>query len=153
MAYSVSGPIGVTLALVDATAVHKLGQEVIGSDGCTYTYCLAGEALAQYAACGVDEDHSATELTTTTAGAVPQPVVVPQIAVASGEYFWGVCEGSGFSVLGAASCAKDVKIYTTATAGVVDDASTTLIVGLRLDETLTGAAAATATASTRMRVN
>ncbi len=47
----------------------------------------------------------------------------------------------------AASCAQDVKIYTTATAGVVDDSATTLINGLKLITTITTAATSPAWAS------
>lgn len=143
----------VNFTTVDTVKQFPLGLEKDGIDGNTYVYVEADEALAQYAACRLLEDGGADELTTTNSGAVPTQVVVPQVAIASGSFGWAVAKGLSFSVLGAASCAADVKLYTTATAGVVDDAATDLIQGLRLNETLTGAAAANATAVSYMRTN
>jgi hypothetical protein len=64
---------------------------------------------------------------------------VPQLALASGEYGWFARQG-GFSVKVLDSCAADVKLYTSATAGVLDDSSSTqsLIEGLRINAAAAG---------------
>lgn len=153
MAASVDG------SLIDFTAVNTvkefpLGTEKDATDGNTYVYIEADADIDQYAACRLLEDGGSDELTTTNSGAVPTQVVVPQVALASGEFGWAVAKGLSFSVLAAASCAADVKVYTTATAGVVDDAATDLIQGLRLNATNGGATAAVnATAVSYMRTN
>ena len=141
---------GPNLEGVDTVAQAKLGDEYTAG-GNSYTYCQAGEALAAYQLVLLSATFSAIECAT---GDVVGPAMagVTQFAVASGEYFWlprkfnKKLDGSAFYVNGAASCATNVKLYTTATPGVVDDTATTLVNGLHLTETLTGAAAATCVA-------
>lgn len=153
MAFVLDGTL-VDLTLTGTTKLYPLGTEKEASDGNTYVYIEADEALAQYAACRLLEDGGSDELTTTNSGAVPTRVVVPQVAIASGSYGWAVSHGISFSVLAAASCAADVKCYTTATAGVIDDAATDLIQGLRLNATNGGSeAAVNASAATQMMTN
>ena len=154
MATAIDGTLGVNTSDTSTTAEFDLGSEHRCDDGNTYVYVEADEALAAYAACRLLEDFGADELTTTNSGAVPTTVVVPQVAIASGSFGWAVIRGSAFSVLAAASCAADVKVYTTATAGVIDDAATDLIDGLRLNATVGGAQAATsASAANGMQTN
>jgi hypothetical protein len=134
------------------TPTAKLGQ-VHSVGGVDYIYCKSGGAIAQYAACTISNAGVAVEGTTTTSGAKPTVVVVPQFAVAAAdEYFWGWnggrsaitdFEGNPFYVKAAQDCATSVKLYTTATPGVVDDSATDLIEGLLLTETITTARAAT----------
>lgn len=122
-----------------------------------YQYFHANGALSQYGLITADADFEAAPGTTTTSGARPTRCAIPQIAVADNEYFWAPIgpfpESKGFKVKGAASCAADVKLYTTATAGVVDDTATDLVEGLVLTETLTSAAAATCEAVKRLVTN
>jgi hypothetical protein len=145
------------------TSNFRVGTEV-NVKGCEFGYFLAGGVIAAYNGVTVDTSGTALAGTTTTAGARPAQVAIPQFDVASGEYFWApigpfsgnVPYGDGstpFKVLAAASCAKDVKLYTTATAGVIDDAATTLIEGLVLSETITTARAASCVAVKRLSVN
>lgn len=142
------------------TANFAVGTET-DVKGARYKYLQAGGAIAQYAACTVSNTNEAVEATTTTSGAKPTLVAIPQFEVADNEYFWAPIgpftlreDGvTAFKVKGAASCATSVKLYTTATAGVVDDAATDLIAGLCLTETLTSAAAATCIAVSRLVTN
>lgn len=147
--------LGANLTETSTTAKHILGQIVVGSDGSEYRYVKASSAVSQYSAVIIDDDFTAASMTTTTAGSQPSSVGVAQVAFASGEYGWVAVSGN-LKVLAAASCAADVKLYTTATAGVVDDnaTSTTLIVGLRLKTANGGSQAAVdGYAATRMYVN
>jgi hypothetical protein len=126
-----------------------LGDEIeIG--GTRFGYFIADAAIAQYSACTVQNDLDAEEATTTTSGAKPTLVCIPQFDVADNEYFWAPIgpimpltpyndPATGvpvtFKVLAATLCATSVKLYTTATDGVVDDSATDLIAGLFLTST------------------
>lgn len=136
-----------------------LGDEVdVG--GCRFGYFRANAtvALTAYAACSIGNTFLATMGTTTTSGAKPTLFCIPQFAVAVDEYFWAPIgpftnltpyndPATGvpiaFKVLALTLCAADVKVYTTATDGAVDDTATDLIAGLALTSTVGGATAAT----------
>ena len=149
-----SGKLGTNVSLTSATREFTLGDMFAADDGNCYIYVRANGAVAAYAACTIDEAFDVAELTTTTAGSKPQTVVVPQLAMADNEYGWAVIKGVSFSVLALTLCAADVKVYTTATAGAIDDTATTLIQGLRLNATVGGSTAATsASAEIGMLVN
>lgn len=143
-----------------AVAQFGVGSEV-NVKGATYLYCKAAGVIAAYAACTLDNTFEAVEGTTTTSGAKPTAVAIPQFAVADNEYFWAPVgpfflreDGrTTFKVKAAALCAASVKLYTTATAGVVDDAATDLVAGLLLTETIVGAEAADCIAVQRMATN
>lgn len=137
----------------DGTTPTAALGEIRTIKGAQYGYFIADGAIAAYAACGVQNDFDASELTTAISGAKPTLVCIPQFAVADNEYFWAPIgpfpryreDGSTtFKVKAALNCADSVKLYTTATAGVVDDSasSTDLIAGLLLTETITTAEAA-----------
>lgn len=130
--------------------------------GATYGYFQASGAIEAYALCTVENDWDAVEGTTTTSGAKPTLCCIPQFAVADGEYFWAPVGPFGpyredgsttFKVKAAALCAGSVKLYTTATAGVVDDTATDLVAGLLLTETITTAEAADCIAVQRLVTN
>lgn len=138
------------LTASDGTTPKAGLGDVAWVKGAQYMYFIADGAIAAYAACSVQNDYDAEELTTTTSGSKPTLVCIPQFAVADNEYFWAPIgpffkreDGSTtFKVLAAASCAHSVKLYTTATDGVVDDTATDLVAGLLLTETIVGAEAA-----------
>jgi hypothetical protein len=130
--------------------------------GTVYQYFKAAGSIAAYSACTVQNDMDAEEATTTTSGAKPTQVCIPQFAVADLEYFWAPIgpiapyreDGvTTFKVLAALNCADSVKLYTTATDGVVDDSATDLIAGLCLTETITTARAANCIATQQMVTN
>jgi hypothetical protein len=139
-----------------------LGTEV-EIKGTVYKYLISSAAIAQYDAVTISNANVAVSGTTTTSGAKPTLFAVPQFAVAAAnEYFWApigpiaatTFDGSTtFKVNAAANCATDVKLYTTATAGVVDDTATDLVAGLQLTETITTARAANCIAQCRMVSN
>lgn len=142
------------------TAQAQLGERA-EVKGAVYQYFKASGAIAQYAACTVSNAMLAAEGTTTTSGAKPTAVCIPQFAVADTEYFWAPVgpfylredNVTTFKVKAALNCATSVKLYTTATAGVVDDAATDLIAGLCLTETITTAEAADCIATQRLVTN
>ena len=112
-----------------------------------FIFVQADGAVAQYAFVKISDDGQADELTTTNAGSNNLQVGVAQVAAADNEYLWvwiggpgGGGVGSGIKGKCAASYAADKNLYTTATDGVADDDTATVliknVVGLT---TLTGA--------------
>jgi len=143
------------------TAQFALGDE-IDVCGARYKYFIADGTIAAYSLCTVQNDYDAEEGTTTTSGAKPTLCCVPQFAVADNEYFWAPIGPFGpyredgtttFKVNAALNCAASVKLYTTGTDGVVDDAATDLVAGLLLTETITTAEAADCIAVQRLVTN
>ena len=117
-----------------------LGTKVDFTDGQMYMRVHAATAITQYDAVGIDEDFEASALTKAMADDA-WTIGTCQITVADNEFFWVALEGSGnLKVRCAANCAPDVSLYTTGTAGILDDtaASQTKIEGI----TALGAASA-----------
>jgi hypothetical protein len=146
---SKSGSFGVNYTKTFTTADDGL-PAVIGDLGSSkhgdFIFVQADGAVDQYAAVKISDDGQAAMLTTTNAGSNNLQVGIAQVAAADNEYLWvwvggvaGGGVGSGIKVKAAASYAADANLQTTATAGVVDDASTTLIKNVVGLTTLTGA--------------
>lgn len=119
-------------ALLDR-ASSKLAGEFI--------YVQATTAVDQYGWVVVDKAGQAVMLTTTNATSANVVIGVAQVAFAASDYGWvwvGCGGGTGVGIKGkvAASYIALANLNTTATPGVADDASTTLIkfvVGLTTD--------------------
>jgi hypothetical protein len=125
-----------------------------------YMFVQADGAVAQYAFVKISDDGQADELTTTNAGSNNLQVGVAQIAAADNEYLWvwvggvgGGGVGTGIKGKCAASYAADANLNTTATDGVADDASTTLIKNVVGLTTLTGAGTVELKSTGHLRVN
>lgn len=146
MSYIIDATIGTSLTLTTGELsaggqgpLFAVGTRRVANDG-VYQYVHANGAIAQYAMVKIDDDFEAAEGTTTLLpNTEPAKVGIAQVAFADNDYGW-VFVGPGLATCKvAALCAQDVKLYTTATPGVVDDASTTLINGLKLITTVVGA--------------
>lgn len=142
--------IGADVLNESSTALHTVGTRHIDADGKEWLYVKAdsgGVTAAGYVVL-IDESHNADMIdTTNSATGFGQPVGVAPLAVTASYYFWaqvgGVCV-----VRVAASCAANVQINTTATAGQLDDdatASSEVVEGIALT-TANGGSAATAAA-------
>ena len=123
--------LGVDLLSTSTTKSFPLGTLTSDGNGGWYEYIRADAALGQYAAVKVDDDGEATELDTTLSGAEPTRVASVQVAFADTEYGWGARMGN-FTQEVLISCAADVKLYTTATAGALDDTATDLVQGVKI---------------------
>jgi hypothetical protein len=103
----------------------SLGDRVCSHDGKDFVFVQAGGAIAANDAVAIAEDYQAIALTTAAAEDGHKIGVAP-VAFADDEYGWvqvrGVCE---LNVLGA--YAADGILYTTATAGSLDDAAATTL--------------------------
>ena len=114
--------IGARFASPTTGIDYQLGECAMGSDGTEWVYVQAGGAIAQYDAVGIDEAFQAAALTKAIADA-GHTVGVAQAAFADNEYGWVATKGSNISVNVLANCAADTQLYTTATAGKLDDAA------------------------------
>lgn len=152
MAYVTSGMVGIDLTKKTAGtttdgagAEFALGTRVTATDGSHWVYVQAGAAITIASWVAIDENHQAVMGTKALADAGHQ-VGFAQVAFADNDMGWVCVHGPGnINVRALASCAADVQLYTSGTAGALDDtsASQTLIRGVVL------VAAATNTASTR----
>ena len=127
----------------------KVGTFAWDEQGRLWQYVKGGATIAQYSYVKISTDGNFTiTAMTTTTNPSTEPAQVGCVQVAGGFissiYGW-IFRGFGLHTgKFAASCVQDVKIYTTATSGVVDDAATTLVNGLKLITTITSAADAPA---------
>jgi hypothetical protein len=101
-----------------------------------FVFVQADGAIDQYGFVKIEADGQAAMLTTTNAGSNALMVGVAQVAALDNEYLWvwiggpmGGGVGKGIRGKVAAGFVAKANLNTTATAGVADDASTTLIKG------------------------
>ena len=130
MTVSTSNLIGVSLGYTDTSPAFGLGTVVNLDDGGQAIYVQAASTVATYAAVAVQVDNTVVPLTTTNSAA-SKAVGFAQVSIASAYYGW-VQLGGKPRVLVAANCQPSVPLFTTATAGVLDDATVTagLVAGL-----------------------
>lgn len=100
-----------------------LGTTVFGTDNAEYVWVIAGSAITQYSWVGVDENFVAYPLTKARAD-VGWQIGVAQLAFTTGYYGVVALKGANLTGRVGASCNADVALYTSATAGVLDDTST-----------------------------
>lgn len=140
-------PIVLAQALTVESDVQKLalGTTVQDERGNTYTYVQAASQLDKYGAASILGDGTAIALTT-TAAASSKRIGIPQLTLTSGYYGWVQTAGKALVKL-AANCAPNVPLYTTATAGVLDDAvvSQGLVLGTVAETSISNATAVTVT--------
>jgi hypothetical protein len=101
-----------------------------------FVFVQADGAIDQYGFVKIEADGQAAMLTTINGGSNALMVGVAQVAALDNEYLWvwiggpmGGGVGKGIRGKVAASYVAKANLNTTATAGVADDASTTLIKG------------------------
>lgn len=126
---------------VDTTKSYSTKEFALGTlvtlSGVTYEFIKSTGGTTAYNVYIIDEAGDTTAFTHAAAGsgAVPVKLGIPQIAITAGEYGWAVRAGNSFYVNVLASCAADVKLYSSGTSGKLDDtsASQTLVPGLRIN--------------------
>lgn len=149
MTVSTSNLAGVALGYTDTSASFGLGTTVNLDDGGQAVYVQAASEVSQYAAVAVLANNKVVMLTTTNA-AESKRVGFAQVSIASGSYGW-VQTGGVPVVKLAASCNPNVPLFTTATAGTLDDATVSgggvgLVSGIVATATASGATAITCVA-------
>lgn len=146
MAVSTSNLIGVSLGYTDTSASFKLGTTVNLDDGGQAVYVQAASAVSLYDAVAVLGNNTVVPLTTTNS-ASSKAIGFAQVSIAAASYGWVQIGGKPVVKL-AASCNPAVPLYTTATAGTLDDAVVTggLVAGIVALTTASGATALTCVA-------
>lgn len=127
-----------------STPDFRVGTRLTDHRGYEYLFVHANGAIAQYDAVVVDEAFEAYAITAALATDHPTAAVA-QVAFADNDYGWVLTRGVG-QVNGLANCAAEVQLYTSATAGALDDAdaSQIAVIGIRLSAAVGGSAAAAA---------
>lgn len=137
-------PAGVQLDVVGSTPQFELGTEAWGQDDSRWTYIVAGSAIAQYMCIGMTKAFSGNPVTKAMVDAGRKPGVA-QVAFAAGQYGWVATQGGNdlLKVKAKNGCLPAVALYTTGTAGYLDDtsASQTLVNGIVLTDTATSSGA------------
>lgn len=123
MAFATSGLV-VDLAGNDSTARVQVGTTVMATDGSKYEYVYAFSAIAQYDAVAILTSGNARPISTAIAVSAKK-VGFAQVAITSGYYGWVARSGNNIRVNVAANCGAGAQLYTTATAGTLDDAIVT----------------------------
>jgi hypothetical protein len=110
------------------------GDTFADHQGQEWMYVRAAAAITQYDCVHIDASYDASPITDTLAKQAGRIGFAQVAAAASGEYGWVMISGKP-TVRLAAACADDVPLFTSATAGVLDDgtgsASQALILGVR----------------------
>jgi len=133
MSFITSGVIGVNLTetvagtgtLSDQGNQYKVGTIALADEGQTFMYVHAAGAVDQYDFVSIDEDGEATALAD-AGGAAGHTLGVAQTALADNDFGWVCVDAPKGGVNGniLASCAADTEaLFTTGTAGHVDDAT------------------------------
>lgn len=120
------------------------GDIVHATEGQEYQMVLASGAIAQYDVVGINEDETAAALTKAMADD-GYAIGFAQTAIADTNYGWVALRGKNIQAKCLANCAADVPLYTSATAGSLDDdsSSQTKIDGVVAVTAVGGTAAAT----------
>lgn len=150
MPFVVDGKIGIDLTKTSATPLQPLGTIVHTTDGGMYEYCRARSEVSEFAAVAIFEGNSIrmAETSILNDGGAAKKVGFAQVSIASGYYGWVARMGKVKCQL-ADDCADNVPLFTTATAGVLDDAtvSNCLVLGVYLPVTASIATALTVLAN------
>jgi hypothetical protein len=115
-----SPTLGVDFTATPTSADFALGTKVQGSDGTEWVYVQASGAITQYQFVGIDENFQAAALTKAMADD-GWAVGAAQSAFADDDYGWVAIGGSNVSGNLLTLCAADVALYTSGTAGALDD--------------------------------
>jgi len=138
-------PAGVDVTAVGSSPLFELGTEAIGQDNSKWVYVLAGSAITAYNYVTMTKAFSAVPGTKALVDA-GNKVGIAQNAIASGQYGWVAVRGGNdlLKVTAKTGCAISVALYTSGTAGYLDDtaASQTLVNGIVLTDTATSSGAA-----------
>ncbi len=147
MAFSISGLAGADINSTSTDKKFAIGTIALTSDGGQAIYVSATSTISTYNAVVIDEKGGAVPVTTTNS-AVSKRLAFAQTSIASGYNGWVVTGGKVLVTL-ATNCAPSVPLYTTATAGVLDDAvvSGGLAIGIVATNTISNATAVTCIAA------
>lgn len=133
--------VGIDLEATPTSAEHTLGFICQGNEGTEWAYVRASGAIQAYDAVGISEAFTAYALTSALA-ARSDRIGFAQVAFASLDYGFVALRGSDIKVKTKASCVADAQLWTTASAGKLDDA--TAAAALKVDGVVIQTSASTA---------
>lgn len=154
MPFPIDGKAGVNLTATYVSAgaaPMALGTTVRLSDGGTAMLVeSSASACSMFSAVVISESYIATQLTTGNARSSGNQIGFAQTSIGTGYCGW-VQLGGRPKVNLAANCAPFVNLYTTATAGVLDDATVSgsggMVMGVFAGTSISNATAVTAIAN------
>lgn len=132
MAFSTSNLLGVNLSATYSAGglPVAVGTRVNSVDGGLYQLVKALSAVTQFDCVALLVQGSATSVfdlqvapITTTNATKTRGVAFAQTAIAAGDYGWVALEGQNLRVRVNTACEPEVPLFTTATGGVLDDAT------------------------------
>lgn len=125
---------------VSTDAKFALGTRARSKDA-EYMYVRAEGTITQYDAVAIDENYDAVALTKALAD-VGHTIGFAQVAFTDEDYGWVALMGRNINCRLASACVADVALFTTGSAGVLDDISTsqTKIQGVHSVDTITNGA-------------
>lgn len=129
--------LGAYTGVTSTTAKHDLGSEYTDRNGTKWVYVKADtNAKTAYSVCYIASDYT---LGDGVGASAVGDCGVPQVAFAASEYGWVAIKGP-MTVKYAAGVAAGAAIYTSATAGALDDAASSQlkIHGLTVNATQSG---------------
>lgn len=143
-----------TRSSADGAGSPGVGTTVYTTDGGIAMYVQAISTVAQYDAVVIINTSSATGASigvapiTTTNAATGARIGFAQTALASGAYGWVYTTGNNLRVNTLIACQPNVPLFTTATAGSLDDTTVTAgyVLGVVLKSSATSASAPPCTA-------
>lgn len=140
MAFLIGVNPSATVSDLDEGKGHALLTVTETNDGKRWIYVQANGTISQYDAVGIDEDGQAAPLTKAMADD-NWKIGVAQVAFADDEYGWVQIYGNT-TVNVLANCGADTALYTSGTAGSLDDDDTdqTLVRGITLTAGVGGTA-------------
>lgn len=132
MAYNITPLLGIdfTATFTDLTSAENigktpsLGEQATTDDGGEAIFVLAGSAITKSMTCHVTSANSANPLTTALATTAGRIAFAQFSSIASGSYGWLKTRGK-VSILLLPSCNASVPLYTSDSAGILDDATAT----------------------------
>ena len=144
-----SSLIGANLTQYHTTAQFALGTTALATDGSLYQYVQASENISQYGVVAIyGKTQTVRLLETSIANAAgnlnSRFVGFAQTSIASAAYGWVARMGKVIFQV-ADDCASGARLFTTATAGVLDDATVSecFVAGVQLVTTSSLATAMT----------
>lgn len=150
MAYPIDGKVAIDLSAVSSSRNFTLGTVTEASDGGQYIFAFNVGAISTGACVVIDSGFTAAAITTALAR-TRNPVAFAQVTIAASSYSWYAKNGTGIKIRTAASTLPSVPLYTSDTAGVLDDATASLshfqVFGVTLFATQAQAGATSGTAS------
>ena len=124
MATKIGTQIGSALDVINDGRSHALLDRATDQRGYDFIFGRADAPITNGHVVHINGLGSAARLTNTLA-ATAGVVAVAQNSFVTADYGWFMIRGKAILLL-AASCADDVPLYTTDTAGVLDDATASL---------------------------